>query len=574
MPIQAPRVVVTGIGLVTPFAADREASWRAILEGRCAARRLGAETLGPDVSLVEAGRAEGARAEWIGAPSPLDAAPEDDDAPDMVVRLAVAAAEEAWADAGWPARACPSDRTGAVIGTSKGGLRSVAALLRGDVDDARAARLWGAFPPHAPSTAVARRFGLEGPLSCPVAACATGLASINRGAELIREGMCDAVLAGSADASLTPVVLASYTRLGVLARGFADPSEAGRPFDRRRSGFFIGEGAAVLALERLDVAAARGARVLGEWLAGGSLADARGLIHLEPDGASLARLIGDTLRRAEVGPEEIDHVNMHGTGTRENDVCETRGIRKVFGAHADRLACSSLKGAIGHLLGAAGSGEHSARDARRDRAADAQPGRPRSGVRSRLHAADRQADAHPDRPQAVAGIRRALDGHGASEDSGRFWRMNQTSGIKSPKQCCRLIRSPYNRQSLNLSGSTIPSGLMFSQVGLREGLDLVRRLLAGVGFALLTSSTLLASMGVQHALELLEEAETSQPASGEEISTATISGRSDRRTVKRLVVLRCPSGPPIQATHAGKPGRLFVFEGHCLPNGLRAPMLS
>jgi len=356
MPTQPPRVVVTGIGLVTPFAADREASWQAIRDGRNAARRLDASVLGPDVSLVEEGRAEGARAEWIGAPSP--ALPmQPGDFQETVIRLALTAAAEAWSDARLDDASTNVERIGCVLGTSKGGLRSAAALLRGVEGDELAARFWREFLPHTPSAAVAARFGLRGPLLCPVAACATGLASINRGAELIREGQCDVVLAGSADASLVPVVLASYTRLGVLARGFAAPVEAGRPFDRRRNGFFIGEGAAVLVLERADSAASRGAATWGEWLAGGSLADALELIHLERDGGSLSRLIDDTLRRAGVAPSEIDYVNMHGTGTRENDVCETRGLRRSFGPHADALRCSSLKGAIGHLLGAAGSVE-------------------------------------------------------------------------------------------------------------------------------------------------------------------------------------------------------------------------
>jgi len=115
---------------------------------------------------------------------------------------------------------------------------------------------------------------------------------------------------------------------------------------------------------------------------------------------------------------------------------------------------------------------------------------------------------------------------------------------------------------------------MFPQVRTMKNLGLVKRTLAGFGFAVLACTTLLASMGVHHALELLEETESSQPATGEEISTATIAGRADRRMVKRLVVVRCPSGPPLQSTHAGQPGHLYVYEGHCLPNGLRAPMLS
>jgi 3-oxoacyl-(acyl-carrier-protein) synthase len=216
--------------------------------------------------------------------------------------------------------------------------------------------LWQQFLPDTPALAVAARLGAQGPALCPVAACATGLASLQRAADLIREGVCDIVLAGSTDASLTPLVVASFQRLGVLARG-PDAASAGRPFDVRRNGFVIGEGAAVLVLENRDHAIARNASAYAEWLAGASLADAAGLTHLDPTGAGLTRLIRDVLVRGGVAPHAVDYINLHGTGTRENDVCETRGIRSALGTSADRPGCSSLKGAIGHLLGAAGSVE-------------------------------------------------------------------------------------------------------------------------------------------------------------------------------------------------------------------------
>lgn len=343
-----PRVVVTGIGMVTPFGPDRETSWSSVSSGRRAPRRLSllverhGGSAGPPSEL-----------ECFGAPA-ADGACGDDE---PIVRMALRSALEAWRDAGLERDALTLERLGCVVGTSKGGLRSAARLFgEAGGPEAAFARLWRTFLPDAPAAAVAERFDVRGPVLCPVAACATGLVSLQRGVDLIREGSCDVVLAGSTDASLTPLVVGSFQRLGVLARG-DDPASACRPFDAHRSGFVIGEGAAVLVLERQEHATARGARPYAEWLSGGSLGDAAGLTHLDPTASGLARLIGDVLDRAGSVPEEVDYANLHGTGTRENDACETRGVKQAFGAAARRLRGSSLKGALGHLLGAAGSVE-------------------------------------------------------------------------------------------------------------------------------------------------------------------------------------------------------------------------
>jgi 3-oxoacyl-[acyl-carrier-protein] synthase II len=278
--------------------------------------------------------------------------------------MALLAADEATRDAGLrpqPAGDSQSpfaERCGCVIGTSKVGLRSFARAMQTQTHDTPPCDVdWSLLWPDAAASVVAGGFGLRGPSLCPVAACATGLVSLIRGAELIRSDECDVVLAGSSDASLVPIVLGSFQRLGVLARGFDDPSRACRPFDAERSGFVIGEGAAVLVLEEFEHAAARGVSIYAEFVAGGLAADPSGLTQVEPDGASLAWLIHDVLRRADVSPSEIDYINLHGTATRANDVAETRAVRAAFGSNADRVLCSSQKGAIGHLLGAAGSVE-------------------------------------------------------------------------------------------------------------------------------------------------------------------------------------------------------------------------
>lgn len=346
----APRVVVTGIGLWTSLGSDRESTWQSLLEGRSASRWL----TGPQWTGTEA---------LAGAPC---ASPQSEaDAPrDPVVALALRVAAEATRDAALGASGLASERTGVVFGTSKGGLHTFSRL----VEPARSARQshgplnaeqdWLDVWPDAAARAVARQFDCRGPLLCPVLACATGLAACQRAAELIRDGVCDVVLAGSADASLQPAILGSFRRLGVLARpANGDAASACRPFDRDRSGFVIGEGAACLVVESLDHARARQASWYGEWLAGRMLTDPSGLTQLDPAGTSLRRLLRDLARDV---PQRPDYINLHGTATIPNDRVESSALREVLAADAGHVSCSSLKGGLGHLLGAAGSVEMAA----------------------------------------------------------------------------------------------------------------------------------------------------------------------------------------------------------------------
>ncbi len=323
------QVVVTGIGLVTPFGAGREISWSAIRDGRSAVDWFAAD---------DRSGSRPRRLRWAGASAPAELLA----SVEPVVSMAVVAAREAMAHAGLTDI---SEHGGCVIGTSKLGLRSFTRAVPHE------------FWPNAAALAVASNWDLRGPALCPVAACATGLVSLIRGTDLIRSGECGVVLAGSSDASLVPIVLGSFQRLGVLARGFEEPATACRPFDAERSGFVIGEGAAVMVLEDREHAVARGANILAEFVAAGLASDPSGLTQIDPDGTSLAWLIRDVLRRADVSLDEIDAINLHGTATRANDIAEARAVRSAFGSVAVRLACSSQKGAIGHLLGAAGSVE-------------------------------------------------------------------------------------------------------------------------------------------------------------------------------------------------------------------------
>ena len=346
-PAARPRVVITGLGLWTPLGSDRESTWTALLAGKSASRWLTAPQWTGDESLA-------------GAPceSPLL---ETDTSRDPIVALALRAATEATRDAAFSASQLANERTGVVFGTSKGGLHTFSRL----VESARSARAcqdflsandnWLDVWPDAAARAVARKFDCCGPMLCPVLACATGLAACQHAAELIRDGVCDVVLAGSADASLQPAILGSFRRLGVLARpANDDASTACRPFDRDRNGFVIGEGAACLVFESLEHAQSRQANWYGEWLSGRMLTDPSGLTQLDPAGTSLRRLLRDLSRDV---PQRPDYINLHGTATIPNDRVESSAIRELLALDARHVACSSLKGGLGHLLGAAGSVE-------------------------------------------------------------------------------------------------------------------------------------------------------------------------------------------------------------------------
>lgn len=346
------RVVVTGIGLQTPLGPDRESTWQSLIAGRSASRWLTLPHWTGKDSLA------GAPCEWPQS--------EADSWHDPLVALALHAAHEAVRDADLASKSfnaggdCAPDRIGVVFGTSKGGLQTFARLaesFRSGLDQKAvlATTHWQDVWPDAAARRLAHTFDCQGPVLCPVLACATGLAACQRAAELIQRGDCDLVLAGSADASLQPAILGSFQRLGVLARPVNDDAAAAcRPFDRDRNGFIIGEGAACLVFESLEQAQARQASWYGEWLAGRMLTDPSGLTQLDPTGTSLKRLLRDLSRDVSQCPE---YINLHGTATLPNDRVECLAIRDVLTTEAVSTTCSSLKGGLGHLLGAAGSVE-------------------------------------------------------------------------------------------------------------------------------------------------------------------------------------------------------------------------
>jgi 3-oxoacyl-[acyl-carrier-protein] synthase II len=334
-----PEVAITGIGLATGLGLGREATWQAMCEGRSALRRLD----GPaDVPFC------GAPVECPGPGSEPTLA--------LLDRVVAEALEDAALAGSYGA-----ERSAVLIGSSKGGIRSLG-RLHGLVRDAgpdplARSRAFLESWPSAGASRIARALDYRGPCIAPVAACATGLVAVLQAADLVRRGTCDLALAGSVDAGLEPILLASFRRMRILAEVRGEPSEAVRPWDRDRSGFLVGEGGAVFVLERRDRALDRGAVPYAE-VAGGALgADGFHETDLDPDPEGLAGLLRRSLEAAGVAPAEVDHINVHGTATRPNDPLECRAIRRALGARASDVVCSANKCQIGHLLGAAGSAE-------------------------------------------------------------------------------------------------------------------------------------------------------------------------------------------------------------------------
>lgn len=322
------RVVVTGIGMVTPAGIGRDASWQGLTSGKT--------FLGP-LTHGSGGIELNGLSEW-GARCVLPKP--GDDQVDPSVQLALFAAEEAATDA--RLQDVNRQRLGVVCGSSKGGLATYARLSGSSVQQCSFDAAW----PDAAARRIAARWNIQARVGCPVAACATGLVSLIQAADWIRAGDCDAVLAGSSDAAILPSVMASYRRLGVLA-SLKHP--ACHPFGIDRTGFQIGEGAAILVLEELEHARARGAFIYAEWLDDVQATDPTGLVPIGAEGDSLAWALQQLQKTSSP-----DLIGYHGTGTRENDRIEAQVMQRLQLAQAPGF---SVKGAIGHLLGGAGSVE-------------------------------------------------------------------------------------------------------------------------------------------------------------------------------------------------------------------------
>jgi 3-oxoacyl-[acyl-carrier-protein] synthase II len=341
------RVAVTGLGAVTPLANDAQSTWQAALAGRSG------------IDFIRSFDASGFPVRVAAEVKDFDPAglapPKEVRRLERNVLFALSAAREALADA---ALEPDPDRTGIVFGSAIGGVIGI--LEQADVLRERGAdRVSPFFLPNvlvdSASGQLAISLGIRGPNYAVVSACATGSHAVGEGAELIRRGDVDVVLAGGAEACMHPLILAGFCAMRGLAAEEEHPPRASRPFDATRAGFVMGEGAGVLVLEDLERARARGAEVYCEVLGYGASNDAHHMAQPEPEAVGVAEMMRRALARAGVDPERVGYVNAHGTSTPLGDAAETRAIKQVFGDHAHRLAVSSTKSMTGHCFGAAGA---------------------------------------------------------------------------------------------------------------------------------------------------------------------------------------------------------------------------
>ena len=341
-------VAVTGLGAVTPLGNDARTTWRAAVEGESGIdwiRAFDADEYPVKIA-----------AEVKDFDATAVASPKEVRKLERNVLLSLGAAKEAIADAGL--NGFDPTRVGIVFGTAIGGFNGI--MAQGDVLRERGPeRVSPSFLPSvlvdAASGQLAISLGIKGPNYAPVSACATGSHAVGEGAELIRRGDADAVLAGGAESCMHPLILAGFTAMRGLAVENEHPPNASRPFDATRAGFVMGEGACVLLLEELEAAHARGATVYAEVLGYGASNDAHHMAQPEPGAIGVAEMMRSALRRADVDPERVGYINAHGTSTPLGDLAETRAIKQVFGDHAYELAVSSTKSMLGHCFGAAGA---------------------------------------------------------------------------------------------------------------------------------------------------------------------------------------------------------------------------
>ena len=352
------RIVVTGMGVVSPLGCGTEIAWARLLAGRSGLTRLPAD-LAPDVPAQVAGRVL-SREEDPEAGFDLDAAvpPKDQKKMDRFIQLALAAADEAIAQAGWaPQDERQKTRTATVIATGIGGFPRIAEAVR--TTDARGVGRLSPFtvPAFLANLAagwVSIRHGFKGPIGAPVTACAAGVQAIGDAARMIRAGEADIAICGGAEATIDRVSLGAFAAARALGHAFNDhPEQASRPFDQDRDGFVMGEGAGILVIESLDHALARGAKPIAELVGYGTSADAYHLTAGPEDGDGAARAMRTALDQAGVAPAQIGHLNAHATSTPVGDLGELAAVRAVF-AGGPGPAISATKSATGHLLGAAG----------------------------------------------------------------------------------------------------------------------------------------------------------------------------------------------------------------------------
>ena len=345
------RVVITGLGAVTPVGLTASESWQAVKDGMCG--------IAPITQFDPTGMKVHLAAEVKGFdPANCMTKPE---AKHMgrFTQFAVACAKEALTDAAFDPAQADLDRCGVIISSGIGGL----SITESEHDRGKE-KGWDRVSPfyipmgicNMAAGQVAILSGFRGMCSCPVTACAGGTNAVGDAFHYIRDGYADAMLCGGTEASVTPLAIGGFTSMKALTQA-EDPARASIPFDAERSGFVLGEGAGMLLLEELDHALARGARIYAEVVGYGATCDAYHMTAPRPDGSGGAKAMALALADGGAVPEDVDYINAHGTSTHLNDAGETAAVKTVFGSHAYKLAMSSTKSMTGHMLGAAGAVE-------------------------------------------------------------------------------------------------------------------------------------------------------------------------------------------------------------------------
>lgn len=346
-------VVVTGIGATTPLGGDAASFWEALIAGKSGVSAL-EQDWAAELPVRIAAQIAVEPGEIIPRPQARKL--------DRSAQFALIAAQEAWKDAGFTAKAGEDasvnpDRLGAVIASGIGGVTTL--LDQYDVLKEKGVRRVSPHTvpmlmPNSPAANVGIEIGARAGVHTPVSACASGAEAIGYAIEMIRTGRADVVVAGGTEAAIHPLPIAAFGNMMAMSKNNDDPEGASRPYDAGRDGFVLGEGAGVIVLESEEHAKARGARIYAEAIGQGISADAHHITQPEPSGNGIAHALQNLLDSTDLKPAEIVHVNAHATSTPQGDVAEIKALRKVFGDDVDHMAISATKSMTGHLLGGAG----------------------------------------------------------------------------------------------------------------------------------------------------------------------------------------------------------------------------
>lgn len=343
------RVVITGLGAVTPIGNSPAEFWQSLLAGRSG--------IGP-ITHFDASRHDCRIAGEVKGFDPLDYLDRKDvKRTDRFVHLAMAATRQALEDADFRITALNAEQVGVILGTGIGGIRVLEEqqtiyLQKGP--DRCSPFMVPMMIANMAAGHLAIHFGAKGPNSCPVTACASGSNAIGDAFRLIQRGEVQAAITGGTEAAVTPLSMAGFSAMKALSTRNDTPEQACRPFDRDRDGFVMGEGAGILVLEELEHARARGAKIYAEIVGYGLTCDAHHMTNPAPGGEGAARAMRLALKDAGLQPGDVQHINAHATSTPVGDIAEVQAIKSVFGEHAPRLAISATKSMTGHLLGGAG----------------------------------------------------------------------------------------------------------------------------------------------------------------------------------------------------------------------------